>query len=154
MSRFKPVHDLMAFVEARAPLGLVRFLAVGLGGLAVDQTSLTLCERAGVAFVFARAAAILIATLFTWLLNRRFTFGSSGRSTHHEALRYFGVAIAAQSVNFVASIGILGRVPHMPHNLAAFIGSVIATVFSYSGQRFFTFGRHAEISSTREPARD
>ncbi len=137
-----------------APRGLVRFLAVGLGGLAVDQTTLFICDRFGLAFVIARAVAILVATLFTWLLNRRFTFEDSGRAAHHEALRYFGVAFAAQSVNYAVSVGILSQAPLLPHALAAFVGSVVATVFSYSGQRFFTFAPPQPSPATEDPARD
>ena len=39
---------------------------------------------------------------------------------------------------------IWSRMPYLPHPLIAFIGAVIATVFSYSGQRFFTFARKPE----------
>ena len=47
----------------------------------------------------------------------------------------------AQSVNYVVSLAAAGVLPHMPHIVDGFIGSVVATLFSYSGQRFFTFAR-------------
>jgi putative flippase GtrA len=124
---------------ALVPKGLIRFLAVGMGGLFVDQSVLWTSEHFGMPFVYARAFAIAVATCFTWALNRRFTFGDSGRSTHHEIARYFGVAFVAQSVNYGVSILIAARMPHLPHPLVAFVGAVVATLFSYSGQRFFTF---------------
>jgi|APCry1669190770_1035315.scaffolds.fasta_scaffold25105_2 putative flippase GtrA len=123
----------------KMPKGLVRFISVGFGGLMVDQSVLAVSEHFGMAFVWARALAIFVATCFTWALNRRFTFGDSGRSAHHEALRYFGVAFGAQSVNYAVSLVIAAYLPHVPHNLAAFFGAVVATLFSYTGQRFFTF---------------
>ncbi len=128
----------------RVPEGLIRFLGVGFGGLAVDQSVLWVSEHMGVPFAIARALAIFIATVFTYVLNRRFTFPDSGRSVMAEALRYFGVAFAAQSVNYGVSVLIWSRMPYLPHPLIAFIGAVIATVFSYSGQRFFTFARKPE----------
>lgn len=139
-----------------APRGLLPFLAVGVAGLVVDLGIVFLLERAGLPLAGARAVSLPVATLVTWLLNRRFTFRASGRKAHHEAARYAGVAFAAQSVNYVAALAIaavlhgaprlavlvLSLVPHLPHALdmlAAFTGAVIATLFSYTGQRFFTF---------------
>jgi putative flippase GtrA len=121
------------------PQGLLRFLAVGFGGLAVDQSVLWVAEHLGMPFAFARGLAIFIATIFTYVLNRRFTFPDSGRSVQAEAIRYFAVAFSAQSVNYGVSLLLWSRFPHLPHPLIAFIGAVVATVFSYSGQRFFTF---------------
>ena len=132
----------------KLPIGLARFIAVGFGGLMVDQSVLAVSEHFGMPFAWARAFAIFIATGFTWVLNRRFTFGDSGRKTHHEALRYFTVAFCAQSVNYAVSLVIAAQAPHLPHNLAAFFGAVVATLFSYSGQRFFTFAPTRAAAST------
>jgi putative flippase GtrA len=133
-----------------APEGLFRFLGVGFGGLAVDQSVLWVAEHMGVPFAAARALAIFVATIFTYVLNRRFTFGDSGRSVTAEALRYFAVAFAAQSVNYGVSVLIWSRAPHLPHPLIAFTGAVVATVFSYSGQRFFTFAPKPEAVRPRD----
>jgi putative flippase GtrA len=121
------------------PKGLVRFLMVGVGGLMVDLATLTTCEALGAIFPVARGVALVVATCFTWALNRRFTFEDSGRKAHHEALRYFLVAGVAQSVNYVVSLGVASVLPQLIHQIDAFIGAVAATLFSYSGQRFFTF---------------
>ncbi len=134
----------------RVPDGLFRFLGVGFGGLAVDQSVLWVSEHLGVPFAAARALAIFVATVFTYVLNRRFTFPDSGRSVAMEALRYFGVAFAAQSVNYGVSVLIWSQMPALPHPLIAFIGAVVATVFSYSGQRFFTFAPKPKASSPRD----
>ena len=136
----------------KAPEGLFRFLAVGFGGLAVDQSVLWVAEHMGMPFAAARALAIFIATIFTYVLNRRFTFGDSGRSVTAEAIRYFAVAFAAQSVNYGVSVVIWTQAAHWPHPVIAFIGAVVATVFSYSGQRFFTFApkSNPEADSSRD----
>lgn len=140
-----------------APKGLPTFLAVGVAGLVVDLGLLWVLEHAGLSLAAARAVSLPVATLVTWALNRRLTFARSGRKAHHEALRYALVALVAQSVNYVAALavaGVLQRAPHLaalvlgaagraPHArdmAAAFFGAVVATLFSYTGQRFFTFG--------------
>ena len=131
-----------AFVErllALAPRGLIRFLVVGVGGLAVDVAVLGLLERQGVGHEWARAASLALATLVTWALNRQFTFGESGRKARTELGRYAVVALVAQSVNYAVFLGVCAAFPHLPHALAAVFGAVVATGFSYTGQRFFTF---------------
>ena len=143
-------------LRVSAPRGLAAFLLVGVVGLMVDLGIVWGLERAGLPLAGARAVSLPVATLVTWLLNRRLTFARSGRRAHHEALRYGAVALAAQSVNYVAALAIasvlkgaphlavavLAVAPHTPHVLdllAAFCGAVIATLFSYTGQRWFTF---------------
>lgn len=121
------------------PAGLFRFLGVGVIGLVVDLGLLTILERSGLPLWGARAISLPTATFVTWVLNRIHTFNGSGRSAGQEALRYFAVAGVAQSVNYVVALGISDIAPHMMHVVAAFFGSVIATLFSYTGQRFFTF---------------
>ncbi|MBE7219096.1 MAG: GtrA family protein [Caulobacteraceae bacterium] len=157
MSFIQSASEASARPRLAAPRGLFAFLAVGVVGLVVDLGLLFVLERAGLPLAIARAVSLPAATLVTWLLNRRHTFASSGRKAHHEALRYAAVAAAAQSVNYVAALAIasilrsephlavavLSLTRHMPHAIdmvSAFTGAVIATLFSYTGQRFFTFG--------------
>ena len=125
----------------RLPAGLVAFLGVGVVGLLTDLSILWTLEHAGLPMWAARAVSLTVATLVTWALNRRHTFASSGRSAHHEALRYAGVALVAQSVNYLAGLSLAAALPHLPHTACAFAGAVVATLFSYTGQRFFTFAR-------------
>ncbi|HTI67775.1 MAG TPA: GtrA family protein [Caulobacteraceae bacterium] len=126
-------------MTARAPKGLVRFLSVGVGGLSVDIAVLWLLEQAGVGHAVARAVSLVVATLATWALNRQFTFGESGRRARAEFGRYALVALVAQSVNYGVFLAVCAAVPTLAHALAAVIGAVAATGFSYMGQRFFTF---------------
>jgi putative flippase GtrA len=137
-----------------APKGLIRFICVGLGGLAVDQSVLFVAERLGASFSAARAIAIFVATFATWALNRRFTFAETGRPAHWEALRYFGVAFVAQSVNYGVSVLRAARYSELRHALTAFIGAVAGTVFSHSGQRFFTFAPHRSAKDEATRSRD
>ena len=123
------------------PAGLVAFLSVGLVGLITDLAILSTLERAGLEMWGARAVSLAVATVVTWALNRRHTFASSGRRAHDEALRYVAVAAVAQSVNYAAGLAIAWLVPVLPHTVDAGAGAVFATMFSYTGQRFFTFSR-------------
>jgi putative flippase GtrA len=92
---------------------------------------------------------MLTATAVTWALNRRFTFGSSGRRRRHELFRYLLVTGAAQSVSYAMFRMFAFLIPRLPlpigADLAAVVatdlGAVIATAVSYTGQRFFTFAR-------------
>ena len=136
----------------RLPLGLVRFLAVGVVGLATNIGLLLLLERAGLPLWAALAVSLVAATLVTWVLNRRHTFSASGRAAHHEALRYFGVALVAQSVSYATTLAMADLLPHVPHGACAFVGAVVATLFSYTGQRFFTFA--PDPSAAAEPTAD
>ncbi len=121
------------------PVGLLAFLGVGVAGLAVNLVLLTVLEAAKAPFWLALAMSLVVATFVTWLLNRRLTFAASGRLAHHEALRYFAVALLAQSVNYGVSLAVAAAAPRLPHVVAALGGAVVATLFSYTGQRFFTF---------------
>jgi putative flippase GtrA len=149
------VRRLLAEAWALVPAGLFKFLGVGVIGLATNLGLLWLLERAGLALWAALAVSLAVATLVTWVLNRANTFAASGRPLHHEALRYFGVALLAQSVGYVTTLGVADILPHMPHTVAAFVGAVVATLFSYTGQRFFTFApadADAEAATPLAPA--
>jgi putative flippase GtrA len=126
---------------ALAPTGLVRFLIVGVGGLSIDIAVLWLLEQAGLGHALARIGSLAVATLATWILNRHFTFQESGRRPRWELARYAGVALAAQSVNYGVFLAVCATWPELHHALAAIVGAVVATSFSYTGQRFFTFAR-------------
>lgn len=122
------------------PATLIAFLGVGMTGLAVNLATLEVLEKlAHASLPVALGVSLVVATAVTWALNRRVTFTASGRKPHHEALRYFAVALVAQGVNYAAVLTIAAVLPHIPHVIDAVAGAVIATLFSYTGQRFFTF---------------
>lgn len=121
------------------PATLIAFIGVGFTGLAVNLGLLMLFERLGMAFPAALALSLLLATGVSWQINRRVTFAATGRKAHHEALRYFAVALVAQGVNYAASLTCASMFHALPHVVDAFVGAVVATAFSYTGQRFFTF---------------
>jgi putative flippase GtrA len=128
-----------ALLMAFAPKGLFSFLTVGLLGLATDLAVLWFVERLGFGKAVARAVSLSVATLVTWSLNRRLTFAASQRKPVGELVRYSVVALLAQGLNYIVFLEVLRFKPKLSHSLAAILGAVVATIFSYSGQRFFTF---------------
>jgi len=123
------------------PKSLARFIGVGLVGLAVQTGVFTVLFRLALDKSLAWLAGMLVATSITWALNRRFTFGASGRRRRHEALRYLLVTAVAQSFSFAVFHSFVSLAPVIPPSIDVIIGAVAATALSYSGQRFFTFAR-------------
>jgi putative flippase GtrA len=129
----------MSLLRLALSLNLARFLMVGCAGLALDATLFSLLAHQGAAEPFARAVSLGAATLLTWRLNRRFTFGNSRRLQPLEGGWYAAVALGAQGLSYMAFLTLRALVPDLPALTALLIGAVAATAFSYSGQRFLTF---------------
>jgi putative flippase GtrA len=141
-----------ARLYAPLPAGLIRFLGVGLAGLAVQTILFTVLTSArpfglGADKSLAWLIGMIVATAVTWALNRRFTFGASGRRRRHELLRYGLVTVVAQSVSFAVFHGFLAFTPMIPPPIDVILGAVAATAFSYTGQRFFTFAHIGDDAS-------
>lgn len=126
------------------PTTLIRFLGVGLAGLATQTCVFSLLFRLHLDKSAAWLIGMLTATAVTWALNRRFTFGSSGRRRRHELWRYMLVTAVAQSFSFAVFRGLVAFMTLIPPQIDVILGAVAATVFSYTGQRFFTFSRASE----------
>jgi putative flippase GtrA len=116
-----------------------RFSLVGALGLAVDAGLFALLVHHGAGEYGARALSLAVATLVTWNLNRRFTFAASGRGRSGELARYALVALSAQGLNYLVFVLLRGAVPALPALGALLCGAGAAALFSFTGQRFFTF---------------
>ncbi len=141
-------------VMARVPAGLIRFLCVGMMGLATQLATFDALHRLSLGKSLAWFAGFALATLVTWQLNRRLTFAATGRRRRTEMARYVLVTGVAQGVSFLIFSSLIAAEPWLrpafPLGLrlmlanvwpdaALIAGAVIATLFSYTGQRFFTF---------------
>jgi putative flippase GtrA len=134
-----PLHHALQRLIDRAPKGLMAFLSVGVTGLAVHTGVFTVLFHLGVEKPLAWLCALAVATVLTWTLNRRLTFAASGRKRASEAFRYVLVTAVAQGVSFGVFLAAGRLAPWLPASLALIGGAVVATLFSYTGQRFFTF---------------
>ena len=139
MSNLSVLLRSLEGLRARAPKGLVRFLCVGMVGLASHAGVFTLLFHFGLAKTPAWCAGLAISTLVTWRLNRRMTFAVTGRRSGGEALRYAMVTGVAQGTSYIVFRSICALDGAFPPQLALIAGAVVATVFSYTGHRFFTF---------------
>ena len=133
------------------PVGwrIMRFLAVGLVGLAVDAGLFSLIYGQGSAAAVARAISLAVATLVTWALNRSFTFERSGRTAVAEALRYGLVALLAQGFNYASFLTLL-HLTGATHPLRTLVATAVMTAaFSFTGQSLFSFrSAHAAANSS------
>jgi putative flippase GtrA len=117
-----------------------RFFAVGACGLAMDTTVFMALHQQGAPRPAARAMSILCASMVTWMANRAFTFQASGRSRKAEFGRYGLVVLGAQGFNFILFLSLSAMAPEVHPLPLILVSAASGAVFSYTGQRFFTFG--------------
>jgi len=114
-----------------------RFVVVGGLGLVVDLGCTTLLVWSGVSPFYARPPAIILATLFTWVANRTFTFEVKKEKSLAEAIRYATTALAAGVANYAMYSLLVWK--QCPPSLAVAIASVLQAFASYLGYRKFAF---------------
>ena len=120
---------------------LVWFAVAGGTGLLVDAGVLALLLSATPLGPFAaRVVSILTAMAMTWMINRRLTFGRSGRSLASEGARYGGVGATSAALNYLLYSGILLAVPSTPPVLALAAASALAMLWSWFGYSRLVFG--------------
>lgn len=123
-------------------LPIVRFLMVGMLGLCTDSAVFSLLHWHDLPDALARMASLGLATFVTWRLNRRFTFGASGRSRLVESSRYAVIAMIAQGFNYGLFLVLRAWQPDVPALASLLVSAGLAATLSFTGQRFFTFARH------------
>jgi putative flippase GtrA len=130
---------------AHLPKGLLKFLAVGATGLAVHTATFTIGLQVGAGKSIAWFAGLVASTLVTWSLNRKHTFSASSRRRRDEISRYALVTLVAQGISFVVFNLACRAAPHLWPQACVLAGAVSATIFSYTGQRFFTFAPQRSV---------
>jgi putative flippase GtrA len=120
----------------------LRFAVVGAIGFGVDAVVLAvlMAETPFGPFI-ARVFSIALAMAATWLLNRAFTFGPSGRSVAEEGARYGAVAIAVAGFNWLLYSTLVILVPAIGPLGALVIASGAAMALSYLGYSRAVFAR-------------
>lgn len=116
---------------------ILRFIAVGGLGFLIDLGCTSLLVWSGVSPYLARPPAIAVATLFTWLANRAFTFEVKAERSIGEAVRYATTALAAACTNYAVYSLLVWQ--DCPPLFAVAIASVIQAGASYIGYRKFAF---------------
>jgi putative flippase GtrA len=124
---------------ARLPKGLLKFLVVGVTALAVHTATFTVVLRLEANTSIAWLAGLVASTSVAWSLNRKHTFSPSGRSQREEVSRYVVVTLVAQGISFAVFQLVSRAAPNIWPQACLLAGAAVATLFSYSGQRFFTF---------------
>lgn len=118
------------------------FLLAGGAGFLVDAGMLWLLLRlTALGPLAARTVGIAAAMLFTFWVNRTFTFGRSGRGLAAEGARYGGVAVAAALLNYALYAALVLAFPGLSPLLAAAAASLAAMAWSFLGYSRLVFGR-------------
>lgn len=127
------------------------FVMAGGSAFVLDALVLSALTRGyGLDPFSARAIAMTLASLWTWQINRHFSFGRAHDGAAREGLRYAGVVLAAAAVNYGVYAAVLvlvrGAVP-----LAALVaGTGVAMFVSFFGFDRFVF-RKAKGATERPP---
>ncbi len=151
----------MSALEAvlRIPASFWRFGLVGVGGLFVDMAVLyAVMWSLGLGPVPAKVFSFLAAATFTWWMNRRYTFGGSGKSLLCEWAGFLATNAVGGVVNFAVYTTLVAQfTPHawLPA-LATAMGSLSGLMFNYTASRHLVFnttrGPHALRSDVDEAA--
>lgn len=120
----------------------IRFAAVGGAGFLVDAGVLAILLAATPFGPFlSRALSIAVAMATTWVLNRAFTFGPSGRAVTTEGVLYASVALGVAFFNWLAYSALLTALPSIPPLLALVVASGLAMALSWFGYSRAVFAR-------------
>jgi putative flippase GtrA len=116
------------------------FLIAGGGGFLLDAgLTHVLIGIWGFGPFLARIPAIMTAMAFTWLVNRRLTFGSSGHSLAVEGFRYWAVGTTSAVVNYAVYSALMYRAPLLQPVIAVIFASLTAMAYSFFGYSRFVF---------------
>lgn len=126
---------------------IIRFLCVGLVGLAVDSGIFSLLFHNGAGAPAARAVSLPAATLVTWWINSAVTFERSGRAPIAELTRYCCVALFVQGFNYLAFLAMFFATGSTYPMACLAASAAMTAALSFCGHFAFTFARRAEVRS-------
>lgn len=115
----------------------LRFLLVGGLGFLIDAGITQGLVALGLHPALARLPALALAMAFTWLANRRFTYGVQTARSLGEGGRYAMVALGMAMLNYLAYL-LLVRQGLWPA-LAVTIATAAQTVLSFHAYRVLVF---------------
>lgn len=118
-----------------------RFLLVGGSGFLVDAGITYLLCSLGLLPWLARIPAIAIAMIYTWCINRRFTYEVKTGRTAGEAMRYATVAMAMALLNYLIYFVLTSRG----------VWPVTAVTFSTACQTVLSYHLYRQIVFRKSP---
>jgi dolichol-phosphate mannosyltransferase len=128
------------------PVRFAMFSAIGAIGAGVHFLVLGLLFRAaGVPFVAATIAAILVAMTFNFFLNNTLTYREQRLKGARELIAGWASFCVVCAVGAAANVGVaafLHNVQHGDWRLSALAGIVVAAVWNFALSSRFTWGRY------------
>ncbi len=103
---------------------LLKFFLVGSGGFIIDYSIFHTLVYSMPDYL-ARIISVFFAVLFTWLLNRRYTFNFKEKNIFKEFIKYFLSSKFSIGVNYIVFILVLNM-----YSLSYLNCYIIATVAS------------------------
>jgi len=122
-------------------LQFVRFGVVGASGYVVNLALFALAIHAlGVDYRIAAIGTFLVATANNFWWNRHWTFGAHDGHAGFQAARFLVVSVTAFVLSY-ALLLLLVEGAGLPKVPAQALAIVLATPFSFLGQKLWSFGR-------------
>ena len=124
---------------------MIKFGVVGLMAFVIDSGLANLLWHTVLADKVTTAKIIsgIVATLFSWVGNRQWTFRHRrSRPAHHEVVLFFGVngvALVISVVTLYLSHYALGYTSILADNVATILGIGLGTLFRFWAYRRFVF---------------
>lgn len=121
---------------------MLRFVAAGLLGLAVDIAVLYLAMALGLGWFAGRVLSFLCAVWTTWQCNRRFTFAApQARSAWHEWCLYLSAMLFGGLVNYAAYSLVVVALPGLPLLPVAAVaaGALAGMVVNFIAAKYLVF---------------
>lgn len=145
LDRLPGVRNLPPARRARLT-EILRFLSVGGMNWVVDLAVFNIVRAAtdGRHVMAAKVAAVAVATLFSWVVNRHWTFSARATDTPSRELGGFVLVNVAGMLPPLACLWIshhlLGLTSVLADNISAnVVGLVLGTLLRYLGYRAFVF---------------
>jgi putative flippase GtrA len=124
--------------DTRTPTRLLRFLAVGASGAAVNLVAFAALDAAGVQLMIAAAGAFAVAVANNFWWNRTWTFSArSSGPGHLHALRF--LAVSAGAFLLTACLLLLATAAGAPRGVAEALSIAAATPLSFALNQAWTF---------------
>ncbi len=119
----------------------IKFVIVGGLTTAINFTIYSVLVLAGLHYLGAAVIAFVIATLNSYLLNRRWTFRSKSARTR-QFIKFLLVQSGGLTVNLVALALLVEFGGFHDHKLIAqLLANALVVVTNFAGNKFWTFAR-------------